>query len=156
MFQLHDYCSHDLELYFKQAAAAGSVESGYTIFVALRNGAVAVIKDGELQDRHITLAAVAVGTSVSGENFYAAVSSGTLDLYTADTCARNGSVLLPSTPVAMTTIPHAPADLVAVALRDCAVLLFSGKTPISRHETPQVVLGMFGGASFFWNDSKNG
>lgn len=135
--------------------AAGSVETGYTIFVTLRNGVVRVIRDGELEERHITLPAVAVGVAVAGEDFYAAVSSGTLELYTANTGERSGAVMLPSTPVALTTVPHASAALVAVALRDCAVLLFCGKTPISRHETQHVVLGMFGGAPSFQSAVEN-
>jgi hypothetical protein len=123
----------------------GSMESGYTVFVTLRNGVVRVIRNGELQERQIRLSAVAVGVAVADEKFYVANSAGSLDLYSVDTATRKGSVCLPSSPVALTTVPHASATLIAVALRDCAVLLFSGQTPISRHETPKVVLGMFGG-----------
>ena len=96
-------------------------------------------------EQRITLQSVAVGVAVAAGCFYASISSGSLDVYTVSTGERNGSVLLPCTPVALTTVPHVSGDLVAVAMRDCGVLLFSGKTPISRHETPHIVLGMFGG-----------
>ena len=90
---------------------------------------------------------MAVGVAVAGGSFYAATSSGTLELYSATTGNRNGSVILPSSPVALTTVPHVSGALIAVALRDCGVLLFGGKTPVSRHETPHVVLGMHGGVA---------
>ena len=111
----------------------------------LRTAVLRVIRDGHLEEKSIRLPAVAVGMAVAGECIYTALSSGTMDVFTVGSGSRDGTVLLPSTPVALATVPHSSGTLIAVALRDCAVLLFSGKTPISRHETAHAVLGMYGG-----------
>lgn len=119
------------------------------LFVTLRSAFACVIRDGGQQPRRIALAGTAVGTAVAAGTFYVAVPTGdggVLELFDTATATRRTTVTLPSAPVAATALPHAAMALVAVALRDCAVIVYSGATPVSRHTTTDVVLGMHGGA----------
>lgn len=129
---------------------AGAFETTYTIFVTFRSAFVSIIRDGQPLAQRIALAGPAVGTAVAGSTFFAAVATGpagVLELFNTATAARRTTVMLPSAPVATAALPHAATPLVAVALRDCSVLVYNGADPVSRHTTAQVVLGMYGGAA---------
>eukprot|EP00892_Ulva_mutabilis_P006281 jgi/Ulvmu1/4024/UM189_0008.1 len=126
----------------------GALETTYTIFVTLRSPFVSIIRDGEPLPRRIALAGTAVATVVIGASFYAATGTGdggVLEVFDAATAARHTTVALPVAPVAAAALPHSSAQLVAVAMRDCAVVVYNGATAVSRHTTADVVLGMFGG-----------
>lgn len=128
---------------------AGTLESTYALFVTLRSPFTCVIRDGAQQPRRIALAGTAVATAVAAATFYAAVPTGeggVLELFDTASAARRTTVTLPAAPVTAAALPHAAMVLVAVALRDCAVVVYNGATPVSRHMTSDVVLGMHGGA----------
>lgn len=119
------------------------------MFVTLRTPCVCLIREGQPQKR-FTLAGTAVATALAASTFYVAVPTagggGVLELFDTVTTLRRTTATLPASPVAATALRHTAAPLVAVALRDCAVVVYSGATAVSRHTTADVVLGMYGGA----------
>ena len=126
--------------------SAGSLQAGYTLFVAGRSAHICIIRDGELLPNKLSLDGIAVGLAACGHTLIVAQTCCSLALYNAATFARRATVALPSAPLALAALPHPTASLAAVALRDCAVLLFNGSTIVSRHETSAPVLGLYGGA----------
>lgn len=129
----------------KRCASAGTLQGGYTLFVAQRAPFIRVIRDGHVHSRRISLDADAVAITTCGHTLYVALASSLLALYDVASLSRRSGVALPSPPLALATLSHPNASLAAVALRSCTVLLYNGSIPISRHETCARVLGLYGG-----------
>jgi hypothetical protein len=113
--------------------------------VAQRVPFIRVIRDGHIHSRRISLDADAVAIATCGHTLYVALTSSLLVLYDVASLSRRSGVALPSPPLALASLSHPSAQLAAVALRNCTVLLYNGSMPISRHETCARVHGLYGG-----------
>lgn len=119
----------------------------HTIFVATRSGCIQVLRDGVLLPRRLGLESHAVAMAVAGPQLAVPCMASTLVMFNVVTLVRTASLALPSQPQAMAVIQHSSAALVAVALRDCSVMLFSGTTCVSRHTLSSRVAGLYAGAT---------
>jgi hypothetical protein len=126
--------------------SAGTIQSGYTLVIALREPFLRFLQDGQLLPRRLSLAADAVGLAIAGSTIYVALSDSSLTLYDISTMSRRSGIPLPAPPLALACLPHPQGSLVAVAMRNCSVVVYHGASAISRHEMDARVLGLHGGA----------
>jgi hypothetical protein len=115
------------------------------LVVALREPCLRFLRDGNLLPRRVSLAADAVALAMAKSTVYVALTDLSLSLYDIPTLSRQSGIPLPAAPLAMTSLPHPQGPLVAVALRNCSVVVYHGTVAISRHETDARVLGLHGG-----------